>query len=625
MRHVIGVIGHVDHGKTALVRALTGMETDRLEEEKRRGISIALGFAHLSLPGRDLDFIDMPGHERFVRTMISGATGIDAVLLVVAANEGVKPQTVEHLDIAGLLGIKSAIIAISKTDLVIQEQTDLVAREAASCARRAGLSVCSKVAVSVVSGQGIARLRDALATALPSGNLVRSNGVPFLPIDRVFSIAGHGTVVTGTLRGGKLAVSDEIEIAPSGRAVRLRGLQVHGARVAMALPGQRVAANLRDVGPAQIRRGEALTGRGQLAPAVWLSVEMRVVEGASPLQTTSRLNLLVGTEEVEARLRLLDRDDALPGDRVLAQLNCAEPVAVPAREHFILRRTSPPMTVAGGRILDPVARRLQRHAPEILRRLAAIARAEPAEIAEQEVRAAGPMGVKLSLVARLAGVAPALAVGDLGDSAKVVAHGKIVVSQAEFGKVTDRVIAAIGAQGDAASNGFGRDTIETWLSNVGRDVLDAALAELVRKGHLQQQEGQWRLPHIERDRARATQDDMAVAQLAEMLRAGGLSPREPAGAASPQTKRFMERLVREGIAIRAGNRMQKQDVLFHRDAVEQAKQLLAPLLAEPPGLLVSEVSAKLGISRKYSVPLLEYLDSIKFTRRVEDRRTLARR
>ncbi len=626
MRHVIGVIGHVDHGKSALVHALTGMQTDRLEEERRRGISIALGFAHLSLPGIELDLIDMPGHERFVRTMISGATGIDAVLLVVAANEGIKPQTVEHLDIAGLLGIRGVIVVFIKTDLVASARVDAVAREAALLARRAGLSVCAELAVSVVTGAGIEALRDALATALPPVADPWSDGLPFLPIDRVFSIPGHGTVVTGTLRGGRLAVSDEIEIAPSGPAIRLRGLQVHGAPVSVAQPGQRVAANLRDVSPTQIRRGAALAGCGQLSASAWLSVELRVVEGAPPLHTGARLNFLFGTEEVEARLRLLDRDDAAPGDKVLAQINCAVAVAAPAREHFILRRPSPPMTVAGGRILDPVARRLRRNAPAILARLAAIAEATPARIVEQEVRAAGATGVELASLARLAGVAPARVVRDLGDVARIVGRHRIVVARADFDAVADRIVAAITANDDAQGDGFRRDRIAAWLPMVGPELLDEALAELVRKGALRQVGGQWRLPRDDRDQARAAQEAAAARQLAELLRLGGLTPPDPAVAApGPHTRRLVDRLVREGIAIRAGDRSQKREMLFHRDAVEQAKHLLAPLLAEPPGLLVSEAGAKLGISRRFSVPLLEYLDSIKFTRRIEERRVLARR
>ena len=283
MRLLVGVIGHVDHGKTALVGALTGMQTDRLAEEQARGISIALGFAHMDVPGGQIDFIDMPGHERFVRTMVAGATGVDAVLLVVDAREGIKPQTVEHLDIAALLGIRLAIVAISKVDLVTPEAATARAAEVVARVAASGLDVCGTASISVRSREGIGDLRDVLAASLPARPPARDDGFAYLPIDRAFSIAGHGTVVTGTLRRGGLAMTDDMEIAPAGTRVRLRGLQVHGRRVTQALPGQRVAVNLRDVSPAQVPRGTALATPGLLTPAHWITVALRAAPDAPPV------------------------------------------------------------------------------------------------------------------------------------------------------------------------------------------------------------------------------------------------------------------------------------------------------------------------------------------------------
>ena len=621
MRQVIGVIGHVDHGKTALVRALTGMETDRLAEEKRRGISIALGFAHLALPGAELDFIDMPGHERFVRTMVSGATGIDAVLVAVSANEGIKPQTVEHLDIAGLLGVQRAIIVVTKADLAAPGDIASVSREAAALTRQAGIAVCAEIAVSAIRGDGMDALRQALA-ALSGGPAAASDGFPYLPIDRVFSMAGHGTVVTGTLRRGPLAASDEIEFAPAGRPVRLRGLQVHGAKVTAAQPGQRVAANLRDVEPGQVRRGAALTARGLMQPSAWLSVSLRLVDNALAIATGARLMLLFGTEEVEARLRLLDRDEAAPGEAVLAQLQCISAVAVPARERFILRRISPPLTVAGGRILDPAAIRLRRRAPAILARLAALAEAEPALIVRQGVEAAGEAGATLDALARLAGVAPARAAEWLQDAPVVIGRGH-VVTRAALGRAGDAVMAVLAA---SAADGLSREQLAAKVPRAGAAVLDEAVAEGVRRGALVQAGGLVRIRRDDRDREKAAQESTGAGELAELLRRGGLSPPDPGKTApGPQTKRLLDRLVREGVAVRARDLVQKRDVLFHRDAIEEAQRRLTPLLEKSSGLLVSEVGAALGISRKYSVPLLEHLDAIQFTRRVADRRMLAPR
>ena len=264
---MLGVIGHVDHGKTALVRALTGEDTDRLAEERQRGISIALGFAHLKVgPDTDIDLIDMPGHERFVRTMISGATGLDAVLLVVAANEGIKPQTVEHVDIAGLLGLRRAVIAVSKTDLVAPEKAGRVAEDAVRLLARSGLEPLPPVMTSALRENGMEELRRTLQALAANEPARAADGLAFLPIDRAFSMAGHGPVVTGTLRGAAITAGDTLELLPSRRTVRVRAVQVHGVRVATATPGQRVALNLRDIEIAELERGMALC-----APTRWRS------------------------------------------------------------------------------------------------------------------------------------------------------------------------------------------------------------------------------------------------------------------------------------------------------------------------------------------------------------------
>lgn len=635
MRTVVGVIGHVDHGKTALVRALTGMETDRLEEERRRGISIALGFAYLpaapdsSSGSGSIDLIDMPGHERFVRTMVSGATGVDAVLLVVAANEGIMPQTREHLDIAGLLGIGRAVVAITKADLVTAAEADAAAQETAALARQAGLHVLATVLTSATTGQGIDRLRTLLTRDLPgqapgtpsdkSGE--KLDGFPYLPIDRVFSMAGHGTIVTGTLRRGPLAVSDEVSLVPEARRVRLRGLQVHGARASQVQPGQRVAANLRDVEPGQLTRGAALTAAGLLPPSKWLTVSLRAVPDSPTMSTTTKWSLLFGTEEVEARLRLLDCDELQPGQFALAQLRCAAPVSVPGRERFILRRLSPPQTVAGGRIIDSAATRLRRHAPGVIARLSKLRDAEPSAIVQAEVEAAGAAGIPLARLAQLAGVSEARAADMLQRLPAVLgARSRVAVLRVQF----DRTLAAIPGALGPYEDGLPPDRLATELSWAGRAVLDDALAELVRRGAVRQAGGTVRLHAPQRDRDRADQESASAARLAEALRQGGLSPPDPSRVApGPQTKRLVDRLVREGTVVRAVDKVQHREFYFHAEAVETAKRQLAPLLSKAPGLLVGEAGATLGISRKYCVPLLEHLDTIRFTTRIADRRMLA--
>ena len=621
-RLLLGVIGHVDHGKTALVRALTGMETDRLPEEQRRGISIALGFAHLTMGRDEIDFIDMPGHERFVRTMVSGATGIDAVLLVVAANEGIKPQTVEHVDIAVLLGLRRAVIVLTKTDLVSPEAAEAVAATVAGFASRAGLrSAVPPIATSTVSGAGLDAVRQAIGRTLANGCRERPAGFAYLPVDRAFTIAGHGTVVTGTLRRGSLGSSSALDVVPAGRRVRIRSLQVHGSAMQSAEPGQRVAVNLRGLEAGEVPRGVALCEPGLLLPADWLSVQLTAVAGAPPIRTTMRLMLLSGTDEVEARVRLLDRETLQPGETALAQLHCARPVAVPARERFILRSASPAATVAGGLVLDPAARRLRRHAPRSLERLQALADATGDGILLAAVQWSGGAGLTLPELARLAGLAPMLAARLSGDLDVIRTRGG-VVGRAVFEHLMAALPRLLEARAAEHPEGISRERLGALVPATGAAVLDEAVARLVAAGALRQEAGLVRVAQPARERERAQREEQLAQRLAETLRRGGLSPPDFPEMTDIAVRRILDRLVRAGIVVRARDRVQKRDVLFHRDAIETARRTLAPLLAAGEGLLVKQAGLALGISRKFSVPLLEHLDAIRFTRRVGDRRVL---
>jgi len=620
-RLTLGIIGHVDHGKTSLVRALTGMETDRLPEEQRRGISIALGFAHLALPAGEIDIIDMPGHERFVRTMISGATGVDAVLLVVAANEGIMPQTREHVDIAGLLGIRQAVVAVTKADLATADRCAAVGAEAALLAESAGMRVAgAPVSVAITDASGLPALRDAIVVALAEAIAPEDSGFAYLPVDRAFSLAGYGTVVTGTLRRGVLRTDDEIEAVPNGRRLRIRGLQIHGGKVAEARPGQRVAVNLRGVEPSELPRGTALATPYLLPPSGWISVTLRAVADAPALQTGMRLQLLFGTAEVEARLRLLDRDALDAGQVAFAQLRTATPIAAPAREKFVLRLPSPALTVAGGAVLDPDTRRQRRHAPGVLTWLRALADTPPEQIVVNETTRAGAQGIAVARLARLAGIAPSRVVAALrAQPAVLVARERVAVPAAAFDDTLAKLRNVLASHPD----GLGRDALLDLLPKVSAVVLDDAIARLVAGGALRQAGGVVRVADAARERDQARAQDSAAAQLAEELRKAGLTPPEPWKLApDPPRRRLLDRLIKEGIAVRALDRVQKRELVFHREAIESAQRVLAPRLGGT-GLLVSEAGAALGISRKFCVPLLEHLDEIRFTRRVADRRVLA--
>lgn len=617
-RLVLGVIGHVDHGKTALVGALTGQDTDRLAEEKRRGISISLGFAHCKVAAdTEIDLIDMPGHERFVRTMIAGATGIDAVLLVVAANEGVKPQTIEHVDIASLLGLRRAAVAISKTDLVAPEEARRVGEEAIRLLVRSGLHPLPPVMTSSLAAEGIAGLRQTLSILAAHQRPPAGDGLVFLPIDRAFSVPGHGPVATGTLRGAAVSVADALELLPSRRIVRVRAVQVHGAGVPTATPGQRVALNLRDVEITDLGRGMALAAPDSLSMSEWLTMAIRAIPGAMPLRNGMRLRALAGTGEREVRLRLLDRDLLAAGATGFAQLHCAEPVALPAGEHLILRLPSPSRTVAGGRLLEPVTRRHRRNDPAVLARLEDLRALPHAELIAAEVQRRGAAGTPLRLLSQLCALGAPRLLALLRTLPVVVTSSGWVARQEDV----DALLAQIPPLLAPHPSGLTREKLLDALPGTGSEVLDEALHRLQARGAVSERGGRLLIPRPDADLARARAEAELASWIAENVRRSGLTPPNPSEIVTDSaSKRAVDRLLRAGVLVHAMDRAKGRELLFHRDAIKEAQRRLAPLLERPPGLLVTQIGAVLGISRKYSMPLLDHLDAIRFTRRIEDRR-----
>lgn len=620
-RLVLGVIGHVDHGKTALVRALTGQETDRLAEEQRRGISIALGFAHFTAgPDTEVDLIDMPGHERFVRTMIAGATGIDAVLLVVAANEGVRAQTLEHVDIASLLGLRQAVVAVSKADLVAPGQAARVAEEAARLLERCGLDPLPPVATSALDSRGIAELRQALATLAKQHRPRTADGLAFLPIDRAFSIPGHGPVATGTLRGATVSVGDVLELLPSRQEVRVKAAEVHGIRVPTARPGQRVALNLRDIETSALKRGKALATPGSLPSSEWLTMRIRAVATAAPLRNGMRLRALAGTGELDTRLRLLDCDTLEAGDSGFAQLHCATPVALPAGEHLILRLPSPAATVAGGRLLEPAAGRRRRNDPQVIARLQDLRALAPAELMAAEVRRCGPAGTSLRHLSQLCALGTPRVLALLRALPVVVTASGWVVSR----DLLDSLLARIPALLEPLAGGLARAKLLAALPGTGPEVLEEALRRLQVANAVIERGGRLLVPRPEADMARVRAEAELAARIAALLRRARLTPPAPAEIVTdPVSRGAVARLLRAGVIVHAVDRAKGREMLFHRDAIEEARRRLAPLLEGPAGLRVTEIGAALGISRKYCMPLLDHLDAIRFTRRIQDRRVRA--
>jgi len=622
---LVGVIGHVDHGKTALVRALTGIETDRLKEEQARGVSIVPGFALLSSDQGEIDLVDLPGHERFVRAMVSGATGMRAVLLAVDAQEGIKPQTVEHLEIARLIGVRRGVLALTKTDLATPDAIAARSAEIAAAASRAGLEAGPVIATSTITGSGFSELAAALSALLVEGEPSIDDGFPYLPVDRVFSRPGFGTVVTGTLRRGPLAVGDTVEIAPGGRTATVRGLQIHGRPVERAEPGRRTAVALRGIGLDEIARGQALSLPGLLAPSQWLDVAITAAASAeTALAAGTNCRLLVGTTEVEARLRLLDRDALEPGASCQAQLHLAEPVAVPAREPFVLRLDSPAATVAGGRVIDPESRRRRRNDPRVMVDLAKLATGRPSEVIAVRLGQAGAAGAVLPELARLAGVAPERARALLVEAgARDV--GERLIGAGAFEALRTGALAALSQhhRDNPMEHGITIERLSRSLS-LAEALTATILRALAASGAVTQAGTLWRRADFDP----ARNESEAARRLEQLFRRAGLNPPDESDAVGRDVRRreALTYLVGAGTVIRAVDRVQRRAVLFHREAVAGARARLAEAFPHATtaesGFLAREAGATLGISRKFSIPLLEHLDAVGFTRRAGDRRVI---
>ena len=621
---LVGVIGHVDHGKTALVRALTGTDTDRLKEEKQRGVSIVPGFALLrpaGPEGGEIDLIDLPGHERFVRAMISGATGTRAVLLAVDAREGLKPQTIEHLEIARLIGVRRGVVALTKCDLVGPEAVAARMAEVSAVAARAGLDDVRVIATSVVAGTGLSDLTAALADLLREVPAASDDGFPYLPLDRVFARPGFGTVVTGTLRRGRLTVGDRVAVMPGGTIATVRGLQIHGRPVQSAELGRRTAVALRGVELADLHRGQALAAPDLLEAGRWIDVSLSAVAEAGPLPSGTRARLLYGTAEVSVRLRLLDRDVLDPGQTALAQVQAEEDVALPAREPFILRSDAPPATIAGGRVLDPLSRRRRRNDPRILAELSVLSDGRPKEILTTRLAREGAAGVKLIDLARLVGIAPERVRRGLAEiGAREI--GDRFLGGPAFAGLRTALLEVMGRhhRDHPIEHGLPLDRLARAVRQ-NETVVSAALRDLVAAREAVQVGPLFRRADF--DPARNETEHVRALEAA--FRKGGLTPPDEIEAVGRDTRRqsALKYLLASGALIRTVDRVQKRSILFHREAIQAGKARLAETFGtEGPGFLAKEAGAALGISRKYSIPLLEHLDAVRFTRRIGDRRVI---
>jgi selenocysteine-specific elongation factor len=644
LRLVVGTAGHIDHGKTALVAALTGIDTDRLPEEKARGITIELGFAPLvTAAGDTLAVIDVPGHERFVRTMVAGATGIDLVLLIVAADEGIMPQTREHLDICALLGITRGLIAVTKVDLVEPSWLALVTQEISEAVKGTFLEQAAIVPCSAVTGAGLPALRGALERLAAEAAPRASDGPLRLPIDRVFTVKGFGTVVTGTLATGHLREGDDVVVLPEARgarrAAKVRGIEVHGEKRPEALAGERTAANLHGLERAEIERGAVLIHADEMQGSTIVDVELTILPICpTPIPNRARVLFHALATQENALLVLLEGDTVAPGQRALAQLRLQRPAALLPGDRFILRGFQPlpqhGTTIGGGRVVRVLAPRRRRDDAAglaLLRRMAAAADLD--ERIALEVEAAGTAGVdRAGLRARVGAGAKRIERALEGPLARREAitfyrdTGGVVsaVALARVGEVVVGELARFHAA-HPVEPGIAREALRT-ASSMTRAldprIFAVALSELVRRGAVEVDGEQVRRRGFSPRPAEAVQD-LVVGRVRSLYRDGGLAPpwshelAARVGASAPDASTALEILVRRGELVRV-----KADLCFDRAAVDAvAERLRAHLLARGQ-ITPQEWKELTGQSRKYTIPLAEYFDAAKLTLRVGEIRRL---
>ncbi|MEX1253044.1 MAG: selenocysteine-specific translation elongation factor [Dehalococcoidia bacterium] len=614
---VIGTAGHVDHGKSVLVEALTGINPDRLREEKERGMTIDLGFAWMTLPsGRQVSIVDVPGHERFIKNMLAGAGGVDLALLVIAADEGVMPQTREHLAILDLLGVASGVLVITKRDLVEEEMLALAEADAREAVAGTTLAGAPLVACSALTGDGLDELRRVLDEQLEATAAKRDVGRPRLPIDRSFTMSGFGTVVTGTLIDGALEVGQEVEIVPGDLRARIRGLQSHREQVERALPGSRTAVNLAGVAKDDVRRGQVLALPGTIRATNVLDVRLRALaSNRRPLRHDTSLTLHVLSAEAPARLLLLDRDELAPGDEGWAQLRLGEPVAAVKGDRFVLR--TPNDTVAGGEIVDTRPKRHRRfHAPT-LDALETLLRGSPVE----------------ALLATLARIEPAsldalaretnasldelrASVEALVQEGRVVALGNALLITADgFAALGERARAAIDAyhREHPTLRGVPREELRSRL-RLDERVFAAALARWCDDGLLVEAGAAVALPGHAPSLTPAQQAE-ADAYLASIA----ASPHAPPTDRAPSAE-LLAYLEDAGRVVSVGD-----GVVFTAEAYREMVDRVTDHLRREGAITLGQTRDLFATTRKYAQALLEHLDERRVTRRVGDERVLRER
>jgi len=626
---VIGTAGHIDHGKSALVRALTGTDPDRLKEEKERGITIDLGFAFLpATDGNDvsLAFVDVPGHEKFVKNMLAGVGGIDIVMLVVAADESVMPQTREHFDICRLLEIPRGIIVITKCDLVDPELRELAAMETRELVSGSFLEGAPVLEVSSKSGEGVDALKQTLleqASAVPARP---GTGLFRLPVDRVFSMKGFGTVVTGTLIAGAVHRDDEVEILPRGSKARVRGLQVHGEKRDTASAGQRTAVNLQGIDTDDVARGDTLTLPGTFVPTMMLDASLDVLASSPvPIKDLARVHVHVGTAQVLARVRILGGEKALaPGVSGLVQLRLESPVVAARADRFILRRYSPLDTIAGGVVLDAHPEKHAVGSAAAAGRVAALHDGDDAAAAVQFVAEAGMAGLDEAELSRRLGLDAADSSALTENLLAVAEKPRIFIAPNVVDALADRLQAALTAfqKENPLHGGMPKSELrEKTAARARQEVFEWVLAKLVKEGKLRSERDV--VATAEHTIRMSPEESQARDFLVAEYRESGYKPKSLNEAATKGRRdvRLLERVQR--VLLKDGTLVQIADgMVFHKDVLEELKQTVRGYKSTRDSIDVGFFKEMAGVTRKHAIPLLEWLDRERVTVRAGNERRI---
>ena len=636
---IVGTAGHIDHGKSALVEALTGTHPDRLAEEKRRGITIDLGFAFLEENGVRFGFIDVPGHERFVSNMLAGAAGVDVVLLVIASDESIKPQTREHFDICRLLGVKRGVVALTKSDLVDGDMLGLVKLEVEEYLRGSFLERAPIVPVSAKTGAGLPELKKVLHDVAEQV-AGKDAGQHFrLPIDRAFAMKGFGTVVTGTLISGSVGAGDEVELFPKGERLRVRGVQSGGKNVERALAGQRTAVNLAGIDHAAVKRGMALAAPGKFRATRRIDSRLTLLPSAKKLKQRARVHFHAGTAQTIAEILLYGQSELVPGRNALVQLRLREDALVLPGDRFIVRQFSPVITIGGGVVLDPLARRPMLRDTGRSAFLATLEHGKGDEIlaAMAERAALVPLTGKLStglgmeeMVARTGWLEKEIqeAVQRLAAAERlriVASEPLMVVARKAFEEVSGKIAVTVERfhKENPLLPGIAREDLRASLGRrVNAETFRAALGELAVKKQIELQGELVRQAGAEI--ALQPEEARAKEEIEKAFSSAGLavpSVKEVLAKLSVESKRaekLLQILLREKMFIRV-----TPELIFHRDALAQLRdQLLVHKKMKGERLGVPAFKELTGITRKYAIPLLEYLDRERVTRRAGDERVI---